>query len=246
VFGGSDGGLTTGQTAELLASRGYPALALAYFDEPGLPHALERIPLEYFARAARWLARQPGADARALTVWGFSRGSEAALLLGAYFPGLVHAVIAGSPSSVNNGAVSLTHVVPPRDPAWMLHGKPLPVAAPFGAPYSPGNPAAVLPVQMIMGPVLLLAGADDELWPSARFAQAIMARLNRYHDRYPHQDLVFPGAGHLVGAAFPYDLGPVSFSTPVGTLDMGGTPFVTTVAETRAWHDVLAFLGRLG
>jgi dienelactone hydrolase len=244
-FGGSDGGLSTGQAAELLASRGYPALALAYFAAPGLPRALDRIPLEYFARAARWLARQPGAGADGLTVWGISRGSEAALLLGAYFPGLVHAVIAGSPSSVNNGAVSLALFVPPRAPAWMLHGKPLPVAAPFGSPYSPGNPASVLPVQKIKGPVLPLVGADDELWPSRLYAQAIMARLDHYHDRYPRQDLVFPGAGHEVGAAFPYDLGPASFTTPVGTLDLGGTPFVTSVAETKAWHDVLAFLGRL-
>lgn len=39
VFGGSEGGLSTAATAELLASRGFPALALAYFGEPGLPGA---------------------------------------------------------------------------------------------------------------------------------------------------------------------------------------------------------------
>lgn len=78
VFGGSEGGLATASTAKLLASRGFPALALAYFGEPGLPDTLSRIPLEYFAHAARWLGTQPGADPRRLTVWGDSRGSEAA------------------------------------------------------------------------------------------------------------------------------------------------------------------------
>lgn len=245
VFGGSEGGLATAPTAELLASRGFPALALAYFDEPGLPDALERIPLEYFAGAARWLGHQPGTDAGDLTVWGISRGSEAALLLGAYFPGLVHAVIGGSPSSVTNGAVSLTHSVPPTDPAWTLHGEPLPVASPYEAPYSPGNPAAVIPVQKIKGPVLLLVGADDQLWPSPTYAQAIMIRLERYQDRYPHTDLVFPGAGHAVGAAFPYDLAPVSLTTPTGKVYLGGTPFANSAAGTAAWHDVLTFLHRL-
>lgn len=242
VFGGSEGGLATAPTAELLASRGFPALALAYFDEPGLPGALDRIPLEYFANAAHWLGAQPGVDAQHLTVWGDSRGSEAALLLGAYFPGLVHAVIAGSPSSVSNGAVSLTHHVPATNPAWTLHGKRLPVASPFGDPFSRANPAAVIPVQKIRGPVLLLVGADDRLWPSPAYARAIMARLDRNGDPYLHQDLVFPGAGHIVGAAFPYGIAPVSVTTPIGTLQLGGTPFRNSVAETSAWQDVLAFL----
>jgi dienelactone hydrolase len=245
VFGGSEGGLATAPTAELLASQGFPALALAYFDEPGLPDALDRIPLEYFIRAANWLAGQPGADAEELAVWGDSRGSEAALLLGAYFPAVVHAVIAGSPSSVTNAAVSLTQQVPPTDSAWTLDGRPLPVAAPYGDPASTANPAAVIPVQKIAGPILLLVGADDQLWPSPAYAQAIMARLKEDHDPYPHQDLVFPNAGHLVGAAFPYDVGPVAITEPVGTLELGGTPFDNSVAETSAWHHVLAFLSHL-
>jgi hypothetical protein len=61
VFGGSGGGLMT--SAALLAARGYPSLALAYFKAPGLPQTLHNIPLEYFAKAeypARWSTRRPG------------------------------------------------------------------------------------------------------------------------------------------------------------------------------------------
>jgi dienelactone hydrolase len=241
VFGGSEGGLSAAPTAELLASRGFPALALAYFGEPGLPAALDRIPLEYFAAAARWLGRQPGTDAQRLTVWGVSRGSEAALLLAADFPALVHAVIAGSPSSVIHGAVALTHPVPPTDPAWMLHGKPLPIAT-----RTVINPGAIIPVGKIEGPVLLLVGGEDQLWPSLFYAQQIMAGLSNSHDRYPHQDLVFPGAGHAAGGAFPYAVNTVTVSTPTATLHLGGTPFANSVAETKAWHDVLTFLNHLG
>src|SRR5262249_8350399 len=59
VFGGSEGGLSTVPLAELLAAHGYPALALAYWRLPGLPETLSGIPLEYFANALHWLARQP-------------------------------------------------------------------------------------------------------------------------------------------------------------------------------------------
>ena len=53
----------------LLASHGYPALALAYFKAPGLPRHLVNVPLEYFERAIRIVRRQPAADpARVVTV----------------------------------------------------------------------------------------------------------------------------------------------------------------------------------
>jgi hypothetical protein len=57
--------------------------------------------------------------------------------------------------------------------------------------------------------------------------------------------MVFPGAGHAAGAAFPYDFSPVNVTTPAGTLHLGGTPVANSVVETRGWQDVLAFLRRL-
>jgi hypothetical protein len=83
VLGGSDGGLSvyTLAFARSLAARGYPALALAYFQEEGLPPYLYRIRLEYFAQALRWLGRRPEVDPARLFTLGVSRGSEAALLL---------------------------------------------------------------------------------------------------------------------------------------------------------------------
>jgi hypothetical protein len=61
VFGGSEGGLDDQMFGAALASAGYPTLDIAYFGEPGLPSTLKDIPLEYFARALRWLARYAGA-----------------------------------------------------------------------------------------------------------------------------------------------------------------------------------------
>lgn len=94
LFGGSEGGLGGGFMASELAADGYPTLDLAYFKEPGLPQLLYRIPLEYFAGALRWLARQPGVEKSRIWVVGASRGSEAALLLGVHYPSLVHGVVA--------------------------------------------------------------------------------------------------------------------------------------------------------
>lgn len=98
LLGGSEGGLPSPLLSGVLAARDYPVLGLAYFKLPGLPHQLRRVPLEYFQGALEWLRRQPEVDPKRIAVLGASRGSEAALLSGAYFPRLVSAVIALVPS----------------------------------------------------------------------------------------------------------------------------------------------------
>ena len=62
IIGGSQGGLSSPLLAAALAAHGYPALDIAYFAAPDLPGSLSDIPLEYFARALRWLRRQPQVD----------------------------------------------------------------------------------------------------------------------------------------------------------------------------------------
>ena len=78
--------------AAALAMSGYPALALAYFGEPGLPQCLCSIPLEYFARAVSWLRAQPVGRSRPVVLYGASRGAEAVLLLASYLPHLADGV----------------------------------------------------------------------------------------------------------------------------------------------------------
>lgn len=85
AWGGSEGGLAdTIPWAALLASHGIPALALAYFDGPGLPCALNDIPLEYFVKAIRWMRRQPEVDPTRVWLFSGSRGTEAELLVAAH------------------------------------------------------------------------------------------------------------------------------------------------------------------
>jgi len=221
LIGGSEGGVSTGFMASLLASHGHPSLALGYFGAPGLPANLREIPLEYFARAARWLERQRGVDRRRLVVLGGSRGSEAALLLASDFPQLVHSVVALSPSSKVNSSLD------GRASGWTLHGRPLPYAYSFDA--DPAfEPKSVIPVQRIGGPLLLVAGGEDKTWPSAAYAKAIARRASRA------RVLIYPQAGHGVAFAIP-DLP-----------DSAGEDSVAAAATAHAradlWPKLLRFL----
>ncbi len=225
IFGGSEGGDSQEFGAAVLASHGYPALSLAYFDTPGLPPTLQNIPLEYFARAARLLASEPGVDPAHIVACGYSRGSEAALLLGADYSSLIHGVIVYSPAD-------MVHPGLPSGVAWRYQGKPVPVGSP-------------IPVSLINGPVLAIAGADDELWPSAPSVQTIANELDAAHDRYAHRSLIYPGAGHLVGT-YPYQPGATTGTDFNGdVLRLGGSRAADDAAQERGWPQVLSFLASL-
>ncbi len=232
-FGGSEGGLDGQLLGAALASAGFPTLNIAYFGEPGLPSELSDIPLEYFARALRWLARQPEVIAGQIYVSGVSRGSEAALLLGVHFPKLVHGVIASSPADLSFGSY------PDRgSAAWTYAGKPVPHSLSFSSDMPVVDPAAEIRVQQIHGPVLLDCGTADLTWTSCAYAQAIQNRLASSHDHFPHALFRYRGAGHFVGVLIPYEPGLML----VSQVDQGDTPLANLDSDARLWPHVLRFL----
>jgi dienelactone hydrolase len=228
VLGGSEGGAAGYLFAGYLAAGGYPALALAYFKEPGLPQTLSKIPLEYFAKALRWLRQQPHVDPNRVAVLGVSRGSEAALLLGVHYPDLVHGVVAAVPANV--AVCSLPYC---NGPAWTLDGKPLPYTRQFNQPHPTDNPQAVIPVERIKGPIFLNCGGMDTVWDSCPYATAITQRLHANHFALPYTLNRYPNAGHHVGIFIPYE----------------PTVLDTTQADEQAreqqWPQLLTFLSRL-
>ena len=231
VLGGSEGGQSTDR-AMLLAAHGYAALALAYFRDEGLPAQLVDIPLEYFGRALTWLRTQRDVDGAPVAVVGGSRGAEVALLLGANFAE-VRAVVAYAPSSI------VWSGIPPvggngRFAAWTYRGEPMPGGVGRKTLDDPDSVARfAIPVEQVRGPILLVAGAEDRLWPSARMAQMVADRFQSRQHTYASTVLVYPNAGHAI--AFPY--------VPVAPrLQLGGTVIGTATADRESWRAVLAFL----
>jgi dienelactone hydrolase len=223
-IGGSFGGHSP-LPAALAASHGYPTLSLAYFNEPGLPRTLKDIPLEYFERALRWLAAQPGVDPRRLVVAGASRGGEAALLLGTVYTDLVHGVVACTTSA------SVQDAYPGPGNAWTHGGKPVP----------PGGPIAV---ERINGPVLVTGGGADAVVGSARAVEEI-ARRARRHGRRDIVGHIYLRAGHSVGCTIPY-LPLAAYRRGRGEfLPFGGTQAGNAEARAASWPRLLHFITTL-
>ena len=250
VLGGSEGGIQgSGPLAQRLAEHGFGALALAYFGAPGLPQALETVPLESLEAGLDWLRAQPGIGSRRMPVLGVSKGSEAALLLASH-DARVCAVVAGVPSSVVWAGIDMAHpATPVTVSSWTLAGKGMAFV-----PYAEGPfrgvrdlydrslvkaaPEAAIPVEKIKGPILLISGKSDQLWPSYPMSQAVTARLDAKHFTFAHQHLAYDDAGHFAfGPPLPTD----SPNLP-RLAGLGGTPEGNQAARVDGWPRILAFL----
>lgn len=268
VFGGSDGGALH-HAGSLLASHGYTVLSLAYFGVEDRPKTLHNIDLEDLLDAITWLGSQPETVSSRVAVIGLSRGGELALQLAALSEHVV-AVVAGAPSHLRHAGLT-TNYTDFTQPAWRLHGQPLPflpakntVRTFLGflsamirrrpmrqrgmferlTADSTRTEPAIIEVERIQAPLLLITGGDDQLWPSGPFAEQVLAR-RRQHDHDHDQHLDYPAAGHFV--CFPYglpSLPPMTRLSPPGpiTMDFGGTAAANAAAAKDSWPTLLAYL----
>lgn len=246
LLGGSSGGIGwQSAVGSRLAERGIAALALAYFGMEGLPPELERIPLEYVEHALTWLRLQPSVDSTRLGVGGVSKGGELALLVASMRPEL-RAVAAFVPSGYVFQSIAPGF---PRTSSWSYRGRELPFVA-YGRVESPRNigelylagveqtdslEAATIPVERTNGPVLLLTGKADNLWPSAFFGERIVARLEGAGFEHDVEHIAYPDAGHLISSIRSDDV-----------TERGGTPDGNRFAQTDGQRRFLEFFDRLG
>jgi dienelactone hydrolase len=269
VLSGSGGSFDLDKAA-ILSRHGFATLALAYFGIPPLPEWLHRIPLDYFEVALAWLESHPELDTQRIGALGVSRGAELALLLGTKFSE-IRAIVAYAPSSVAWAAGGRDNATGEIIPSWTWRGEPVPFAAlplrnfmlrsalPVTVARRPvmfrnlfraglrnrdAVARAAIPVEQIRGPIMLLAGGDDHVWPAAEMCEAILARLTDH--RFPHavEYRNYPHAGHMLRYPYLPTTARQSRNRHLrnARFSFGGTAPADAEANADSWHRAIAFL----
>ncbi len=266
MLGGSEGGLYEGW-AQALASNGFAALTLAWFNYQGLADELVEIPLEYFDRAAAWMQSQPQVRPGGLGLIGGSKGGEAALLAASRNKDF-RAVVALTPAAHMWEGHTLRFFQPDYKPvsSWSLGGQPMPfitfkVTAQdkekemkgelpsfvffFRDGLAKEDPAvierAAIPVEKINGPILLVSGTDDQIWPAGDFCEIIKARLKKAGFPYEVKHLSNEGAGHTSMLPF---LVTANRGLLIDGDPSGGSPQADAHGGYRSWSELITFFHR--
>ena len=241
VLGGSDGGIPS-RRARLIAEKGFPVLALAYFKTKRTPQYLDMIPLEYFDEPLGWLKKNQHTQGGRIVVIGESKGAELAFLLAARKPE-ISGVVAFVPGAAVFQGIPKNYW-PPRS-SWSYRGEPIPFV-----PYDLSNlpdpnnilsiyrnslkqqeavRRALIPVSRIKGPILLFSAADDRMWPSVEMSDMIMRTLRDQGFRYPFEHISYDHAGHTMTEYYM----------------MGGTEEGNRKARIDSTERMLLFLNKL-
>ena len=260
ALGGSDGGVPSGYL-DLLVPEGFACLALAYFGTPATQPALIEVPLERIERGLRWLIAHPKVTSQngRVALIGGSKGGELALLVAATFPSLVGPVVAYTPSGVVWAGIDFSASGGANRSSWSLADKPLPFV-PYPQGVGPASSArglsvrpiydagldnpreveeAAIPVQRATGPVMLISGGDDRMWPADRMCRMVVDRMSRHGRAASVSHLNYPEAGHVL---FPYEnVAPDGVPLPM-VFDLGGSPEAAKAAHASAWKQVVQHL----
>ncbi|SDO05516.1 BAAT / Acyl-CoA thioester hydrolase C terminal [Cryobacterium flavum] len=237
VLAGSSGRID-GQRARIFAGEGCVAESIRWFGGPGQHDGPWDIPLEMFLGRIDVLKR----DCDRVYVVGTSFGAEAALLCGAHSAS-VDGVVAFAPSDVVWAGYDGAHA---ETSHWTLTGARLPYVPfdwrqdvkenpPRFRPLYEGSrqtfaehiPAATIAVEGIRS-LILVAGGDDQVWPSVAHAERIQ-RLRASHgltttivaEREAGHRTVLPGEPVVTGGM---------------TMQRGGTEAADRRLGSRAWE----------
>ena len=216
VLSGSGGGKAE-EFARRIVTMGYPVLSLSYFEDGPLPEALELIPLEYFDAPKRWLMNRPETKSDGVILVGLSKGAELALLLATEDPE-IKGIVAVAPSSVVWAGIPLDRSkITMASSSWSRNGNPVDFV-----PYIPRDglrtagldamrfwhiaaltdkdtvEKALIKVERIASPILLISGSEDSAWPATAMSAAICKRANQNSDPENCRHLDYADGDHLL------------------------------------------------
>ena len=125
-----------------------------------------------------------------------------------------------------------------RSPTISRRPPPIPASATRIGSYGLPQEKALIPVEKLNGPLLLVSGGNDLLWPSTYMAEEIVDRLTAKGHPHPVTHLSYSGAGHAIGRPFR----PTTGLSATPNFALGGSPAAYADAERDSWPRVLRFL----
>lgn len=211
-LGGSEGGNAWTsdywkKTRDKFIEKGYAFLAIGYFGAKGTPELLEKIAIEDIHDAIIEATKNEKVNKKKIAIIGGSRGADLALLIGSYYKDIDCVV-----GLVSSNVVFPGHTTHFTTTSWTYNGEDLPFVPvseetiPFimkrdlrGAFVTMLKDTiavkkAIIKVEKINGPILLISATNDEIAPTTPMSNDIMNRLEKYNFKYHKEHIAIEGS----------------------------------------------------
>lgn len=211
-FGGSEGGNAWASdywknTRDEFLERGYAFLAVGYFGAKNTPETLNLIAVDDVYNAIRIAADNPKINEKKIAVIGGSRGGDLALLLASRYKE-IKCVVAIVPSHVAFPG----HTKEFNTSAWTFKGKELPFVpvSEESVPFlikgdlrsafetmladKKAEEKALIKVEKINGPILLMSATMDEIVPTTLMCEKMIYRLRNKKFKHHFQHIAIEGS----------------------------------------------------
>jgi len=211
-LGGSEGGNAWTsdywkKTRDKFIEKGYAFLAIGYFGAKGAPELLEKIAIEDIHDAIIEATKNEKVNKKKIAIIGGSRGADLALLIGSYYKDIDCVV-----GLVSSNVVFPGHTTHFTTTSWTYNGEDLPFVPvseetiPFimkrdlrGAFVTMLKDTiavkkAIIKVEKINGPILLISATNDEIAPTTPMSNDIMNRLEKYNFKYHKEHIAIEGS----------------------------------------------------
>ena len=237
----------------LLASHGFATLSLAFYGYDDLPKSTKNLDCSYFEEAAEWLSSQAQVSQGGIGVMTVSSGSQFLFMLAIHRKDLIKAIVVISP--LHCFAIMGCHYKGEKFPFievdhkrhWRTEKGYIVIkdTVVFDSPMNRDDSRAILPVEHIECPILLIYGEADLTVPVEYMTKRIVDRLKAHGKGEQCTVLRYPGAGHMIdppyhplceGARFEYTGGEICA--------WGGETRGHAMAQEDSWAKIQSFFQR--
>lgn len=224
IMGGEKSVLPGIKIAERFADYGITGLSVSLFGAAGLPKGVDRIPVDMFEPAVRYLREKKHISS--ISIYGMSMGSVFAVLAAKYIQGIDNLILV-SPSHVPFEGTSedKKHMTGHSVATW--RNVEIPCVKPDFSSGKMGRycyepeaarkvtgmwiayrdayrnkeleRAADMHIEETNARILMIAGTGDEAWPSDYSVNYLKARLEQIGYQKDYRSILYPDASHLIG-----------------------------------------------
>ncbi len=216
-FGGSEGGNSMTKERNVgertfYTDQGYAVLGIGYFGMEGIPDGLDRISLNAIYDEIVKASKHPNVDSSCIVVAGASKGAELALVLASKHPKIKAAVSLVGGHAVFAGTSMSTHG---QTSSFMFNDEQLPfiplsfdvlpsiLLGDYRGAYEvalkdkQAVKDSIIKVEDINGPILLISGEKDHIWPSKEMSDEVIKRLKDKSFTFPYKHIAVPNGNHF-------------------------------------------------